>query len=635
MVPFMCILAASSSARAAVPIHLWSYNSGGSNPDAGWGVATDVAGNVVITGQFSGSASFGGKVLTGVGYVDVFVAKYDANGVYKWSKRFGSPFNLAIGYAVAVDGTGDVVVMGAFQGKVDFGGGPFTSTGTDIFVAKFDANGVHQWSQHFPSSTSYASVYSVAIDGPGNVILAGTFQGTVDFGGGPLISAGGEDIFVVSFDANGAHQWSKRFGSAGHDYSDGVAVDAMGNIVVTGAFRLAVSFGGSTLTSAGGSDIFVAKYNAGGVHQWSKRFGSTSEDVGGGVAVDMPGNVAVTGSFRGAVSFGGSTLTSAGGSDIFVAKYAANGVHQWSRRFGSTGSDGGSGIGVDAPGNVAVTGGFEGTVNFDGGPLVSSGGADIFLARYDASGGHQWSRAFGGDTVFDNCYGLAVDGLGSFAITGSFNGTVDFGGGGLTSEGWDDIFVAKFGEESPVPVLFTNFTATPRGSAVEVAWDVWSDDPLGDFTLYRRDETATQTRVVATGSALAAHSHVDAAVEAGKTYHYELVIHTADGSVFRSPEVTVTVAALAGGLEQNQPNPFNPTTAITYTLAERAVTAISVYNAAGERVVRLDEGEHAAGTHRVEWDGRDAAGRAVASGVYVYRVEGVSGVGARKMVLLK
>src|SRR5512134_278321 len=148
------------------------------------------------------------------------------------------------------------------------------------------------------------------------------------------------------------HLWSQRFGSTGNDYGLSVAVDGMGNVVVAGRFSGTVDFGGGNLVSALGSpDIFVAKYNAAGVHQWSRRFGDTLDDYGQSVAVDASANVFVTGYFRLTVNFGGSDLVSAGSdADIFVAKFNASGTHQWSQRFGSTGGDHGLSVAVDESG---------------------------------------------------------------------------------------------------------------------------------------------------------------------------------------------------------------------------------------------------------------------------------------------
>ena len=112
------------------------------------------------------------------------------------------------------------------------------------------------------------------MDGSGNVFVTGIFSGTVDFGGGNLVSAGSVDIFVAKYNANGVHQWSKRLGGTGGEIGQAVAVDGSGNVVVTGDFSGTVDFGGGNLVSAGSSDVFLAKYNASGVHQWSKRFRS-------------------------------------------------------------------------------------------------------------------------------------------------------------------------------------------------------------------------------------------------------------------------------------------------------------------------------------------------------------------------
>ena len=130
-------------------------------------------------------------------------------------------------------------------------------------------------------------------------------------------------------------------------------------------------------------------------------------------------------------------------------------------------------------------------------------------------------------------------------------------------------------------------------------------------------------------------SFVDANVEPGHTYSYELVVRTAAGGEFRSPEATATARALQATLEQNHPNPFNPSTTIAYTIEETSNVVVGIYDAAGTLVTRLKAGEQPAGRHEMTWNGADASGRPVGSGVYFYRLETNGGAGARKMVLLK
>jgi len=306
------------------------------------------------------------------------------------------------------------------------------------------STGKHLWSKSFGDWDSQWA-HAVAVDASGNVIVAGYIQSTVDFGGGALTSAGSDDIFVAKFGSEGSHLWSQRFGDGDLQRASALAVDAPGNVVVTGRFSGTVDFGGGTLTSAGSDDIFVAKFGSDGSHLWSKRFGDGSVQVATAVAVDASGNVVVTGYFSGTVDFGGGTLTSAGyDDDIFVAKFGADGSHLWSQRFGDGDLQRASALAVDAPGNVIVTGAFYGTVDFGGAALTSAGYYDIFVARFGSDGGHLWSQRFG-DGSSQVSEAVAVDASGNMIVTGSFGGKVDFGGGALTSAGFPDIFVAKFG----------------------------------------------------------------------------------------------------------------------------------------------------------------------------------------------
>jgi hypothetical protein len=151
--------------------------------------------------------------------------------------------------------------------------------------------------------------------------VTGFFTDTVDFGGGVLTSAGGTDIFVAKFDSSGNHVWSQGFGDPNSQYGRSVTADPSGNVTVTGDFYGTVDFGGGTLTGAG-SGIFVAKFGSGGNHVWSQGFGGWGHQYGRSVTTDPSENVIITGDFGGTVDFGGGPLTSSGPSDIVVAKFS-------------------------------------------------------------------------------------------------------------------------------------------------------------------------------------------------------------------------------------------------------------------------------------------------------------------------
>ncbi|MDC0741479.1 hypothetical protein [Polyangium mundeleinium] len=424
---------------------LWSKAFGGEGSKGVGGFALDSAGNALIAGGFNGQLDFGGGVLASAAgnSSEIFVAKLGTGGNHLWSKRIGGSYEQSA--TVTVTNSADnVLLAGHFQGVVDFGGGPLTSAGyRDIYVAKLDPNGNHLWSKCFGDSNSqYAT--ATATDSAGNIFLAGSFRGTVDFGGGPLTGMGpNHDAFVAKLDADGNHLWSKHFWSTDILSFNKMGIDSAGNVLVAGDFSGTVDFGGGPLTSLGSDNIVVAKLDADGNHVWSKRFGEASSQGAAAMAIDSAGNVLLTGYFVGTVDFGGDPLTSAGNSDIYLAKLDGNGDHVWSKRFGDSNYQAATATAVDGAGNVLLVGSFNGTVNFGGMTFTVEGAEnqDIFVAKLDASGNHLWSRRFA-----DNLEGIApaIDGNGNVLLTGSFLGPVDLGNGPLMSPSSHGIFLAKF-----------------------------------------------------------------------------------------------------------------------------------------------------------------------------------------------
>jgi hypothetical protein len=357
-----------------------------------------------------------------------------------WGKRFGDAGSQGA-WSIATDPKGNVLVTGYVSGAIDFGSGPLISAGGgDIFVAKLDPSGAPVWSRRFGDGAAQAGL-SIVADSAANVFVTGYLNGAVDFGNGALTSAGNSDGFLVKLDADGTTLWSQIFGGTSYDAGQSLAVDSNGNVVVTGYFSGTIDLGGGPLSSAGGTDVFLAKLDPDGKHIWSKRFGDAMFQGGQSVAVGGAGDVFVTGNFKGTIDFGGDVLASAGGKDAFVAKLDAAGNHVWSKRFGDAATQYGQGIAVDGAGNVFVVGDFNGTVSF-GGPVLSSGAAaELFVAKLDASGNYLWSKRFGdADT---SGAGVAVDLVGNVLVAGRFEGTIDFGGGPLASLGVGDVFVAK------------------------------------------------------------------------------------------------------------------------------------------------------------------------------------------------
>ncbi|MBI4931790.1 MAG: SBBP repeat-containing protein [Bacteroidetes bacterium] len=270
-------------------------------------------------------------------------------------------------------------------------------------------------------------------------------------------------LIIINCSAQFAkYEWAKKIGSTSFDAASSIVLDSSGNIYITGSFQGTTDFdpgaGTANLISAGGADIFFAKYNSNGNYIWAKSIGSISTDYGYSIAVDTSGNVYITGSFDETADFdpgaGTANLTAVGlTEDMFFAKYDASGNYLWANNIGSTWLSYGYSLTVDKSGNVFITGTFQGTTDFDPGAgtanLASVGGTyDVFFAKYDASGNYLWAGSIGSSTGSDYGYGIAVDTSGNVYITGRFKGASDFDPSGstvtLTPVGGYDIFFAKY-----------------------------------------------------------------------------------------------------------------------------------------------------------------------------------------------
>jgi len=292
------------------------------------------------------------------------------------------------------------------------------------------------WVDTSISSDTIDSGEATTVDSAGNMIVGGTLNSS---------------FFLTKYSASGAKLWQRIF--YGTIVPQGMTTDASGNIYVTGYYLGSQNLGGSVLTgSLSVQYMFIAKYSAAGDHIWSQGFGGMAGNTSGkGIVLDSSGNIFVAGLF-GSVNFGGGLLSGNSGGSAFVASFSgSNGAHRWSKQFGISFARV-NGIAIDrSSGALYVTGVYLGTLDLGGitltAPLANQYSG--FIAKLSSTGGHVWSRSFGG--FANNSYGYGGNGIGvspdgEVFITGTFFGSMNLGGNTLTSktDSYFDIFFARF-----------------------------------------------------------------------------------------------------------------------------------------------------------------------------------------------
>ena len=447
-----CITTIESSSSNSVQSRLASISStsyavtfGGTSTDFPSNVVVDSLGNAYITGDFHNTVNFGSGNITSSGVKDIFIAKFDTTGSLEWVKTYGdSSFDR--GLDIAIDSSDNIYVTGYFMRTVNFGGGNVTVTdpssgGSDLFVLKLNSSGEFQWVYTVGGSNN-DNGKGIDVDSSGNVYISGIFKDTVNFGGGDITSHGNFDIFVLKLNSSGVFQWVYHAGGTGNDQAYPISVDTNGNVLVAGYFFDTANFTPASCTSRGSADIFVLKLTTSGLLNFIRCYGSTSVDYPWGVDFDSAGNAYITGGFSNTINFDCGNTTSSGSQDIFVMKLNSSGNCQWVYTVGDSDMDYGWALETDSSNNSYITGYFQDTVNFGGGNITSVGNRDVFVLKLNSSGVFQWVYTAGG-TEDDYSYGLDIDSSGNIYAVGSFQSTINFGGGNITSEGSYDVFAVK------------------------------------------------------------------------------------------------------------------------------------------------------------------------------------------------
>jgi hypothetical protein len=506
---FLLSLAASVQAQT----YQWANGLGSASNDEVTSIAYDGSGNTYVSGIHRGTITT--PSLTNAGLEDAFVFKTDPSGAILWQQQFGKPLSDKAN-AMVVDNAGNVYLTGLYTGSSVFfkfvGGADMTSqvagSSADIYLVKYNSSGTFQWARGIGSASTDEGL-GLSFDASGNLVLCGFIGGTATVYSkatpsiATITAIGSLDAVVAKFAPDGSFIWGQAIGSAaGAEKATAITTDASDNVyvggLVFGTVDLDPGAGTANVTEGipqGAGDVYLAKYSSAGVYQWGgSMIGAGAEQIS---SLSVSGShVYAAGFFNGFVDFnilgGVNNLTSTGGKDIFFARYAvADGAYGYAQKLGGTLDDEARKIMVNASSDIYLTGYFSGTnIDFDPSAgsslLTSAGGFDIFMAKFTSTPTLTWALQAGSATQ-DEGYVINLDGSGNIYLGGTYsNNATDFDNGAgtrtLTSNGLRDGLYAKYVECS-LPSITShpanlsactggnaNLTVTASGAGLTYQW---------------------------------------------------------------------------------------------------------------------------------------------------------------------
>jgi hypothetical protein len=409
-------------------------------------VAVDSQGAAIVSGTFfdSKDITLGATVLKSHGAADVMLSRVLANGDVDWARGYGA---AGEDYPVTfvLDAQDRIFMTGLYNGTGNLGGADFPpfmgmAGRYDASVASFGKTGDPRWSHTINSDQEAFAGSTLAVDADSSVYVPGSYLGGTNIGQFSHTAPDSWDAFFARYDEpDGTLPGALTFGGAGEDRASVVLLTST-DVILIGKFSDSVIFPTApqkTLTSAGGTDIFIARVSLEGVMTSVVRFGGVSNEEVTGARLDSAGWVVLAGTFASpSLSvLGGKALQSAGATDLFVTRLSPALEHEWSVRFGGDADDYVRDLAILPDDTLAITGEFRDHLQLGdrGWDAVASAGVsptdiDFFVATLDGTGLPTWSYAAGGPGG-ERGLGIAADATGGLYVTATFTSSIDFGGG--------------------------------------------------------------------------------------------------------------------------------------------------------------------------------------------------------------
>lgn len=422
-----------------------------------------INGDVIVAGSFNNTIFFDTISITSSGALnnrDIFLAKYAGDGTVKWAKRIGADL-IENTFGISYDAAGNIYITGNFITGTIIGTDTLLSNGSsDFFVAKFDVDGNYLWSKA-GGGTDSEGARSIATDAAGNVYITGEFfSPTFSFGAVTITNSAGNscDAFLLKYDAAGNELWGRSAGGNSSDYGTAVALDGSGNVIVGGSFLSSVFTASGTILNNANSatlDALLLKYDAAGNLTWAKSFNGTLDEVVLQIDADNAGNIAASGFYNspsmtaGTFTLNNSTVPT---EDLFILKLNSAGNVQHAFSAGGSGNERAVDIELDNFGNVTVAVNYQSGFQFGSFPVLIPDNTNFFVSMMDSSGTVYWVE--GANSTYRNyATSITYDNSGALYTTGYYeNAPLNIGPYTLSNSGNADIFIAKLS----VPVGIAN-----------------------------------------------------------------------------------------------------------------------------------------------------------------------------------
>jgi hypothetical protein len=411
MVAIVVVIACGCTTPSGGGELLWTEQFGTSEADGASAVAISDDGRIAVAGFSSGNLG-----ATNEGGDDVFVRLLDGDRAIVWTRQLGTPEDERP-QGVAFHPDGGLAIAGLTRGNL----GGTSEGGYDAFVVRIDDAGGTVWARQFGSPETDV-IDGLAVGSDGRVLVAGTTRGVLQGMGYGL-----SDAFVRAYHGNGDPAWTHQFGSVGEDYALDVAAGPGGRIALAGGTRGDLANPLAPARTDG--DAFLRVFEADGTVAWTRQFGTDHDDHVYRVAFADDGTLLAFGATDGALAGAG-----AGGRDLFMRAYDADGHVLWTRQLGGSGDDYAVALAVASRGQSVVAG-----VTASALTGASAGGLDAFVARIGAGGATVWLRQFG-TTADDGARAIVIGSAGEAIVFGTTGGALEG-----ASSGGDDVFLRAYG----------------------------------------------------------------------------------------------------------------------------------------------------------------------------------------------